>query len=123
VTTLIHKDLTFQIIGAAMKVHLVLGPGFLEAIYQSALERELTLREVSFVAQFHIDLQYKGATIADYYLDLVAENTVVLELKAVAQLAPIHSSQLLSYLNASWLPVGLLFNFGETSLKHKRMVL
>jgi len=119
----LFKELTFAIIGAAMDVHTVLGPGFLEDIYQAALEREWTVREIPFVAQQHVPVEHKGAVIADYYLDPVVEEKVVVELKAVSELAPAHESQLLSYLNASHLRVGLLFNFGETRLRHKRLAI
>jgi GxxExxY protein len=119
----LHKELSFQIIGAAMEVHRVLGPGFLEGIYQAAMERELGLRRVEFVPQQRIVVEYKDAAIADYFLDLVVDHKIVVELKAVSALASVHQAQLLSYLHASQLKVGLLFNFGEVSLKHKRMVI
>jgi len=120
---ILFKELSFQIVGAAMEVHTTLGPGFLEEIYQKALQRELILRKITFVPQSHVKVDYKGEAIADYYLDLVVEGKVCVELKAVSQLAPVHESQVISYLKASKLKLGLLFNFGETSLKHKRIVL
>lgn len=118
-----HKDLTFEIIGAAMEVHRELGPGFTEQVYQAAMERELALRDIPFVAQKHIQIMYKGALIADYYLDLVVAEKVDVELKALKELATVHHAQVLSYLKASGLQVGLLINFGETSLQHKRFAL
>jgi GxxExxY protein len=118
-----HKELTFEIIGAAMEVHRVLGPGFLEQAYQKALERELSLRKVTYTPQQHIQVCYKDIIVSDYYLDLVVEEKVVLELKAVAQLASVHEAQLMSYLHASHLRVGLLFNFGQESFRHKRIAL
>ncbi len=120
---LLYKELSFEIIGAAMEVHSTLGTGFLEEIYQKALERELSLRGIPFVAQQHIQVEYKGAMIADYYLDLVVDEKIDVELKAVSSLAPVHEAQILSYLKAGGLRLGLLFNFGEQSLVHKRIVL
>jgi GxxExxY protein len=117
----LYKELSFKIIGAAMEVHRVLGPGFLEEIYQAALEHELALGQVKFVPQQRILVEYKDAVIGEYYLDLVVDGKIVVELKAASSLASVHEAQLLSYLHASHLKVGLLFNFGEVSLKHKRM--
>jgi GxxExxY protein len=120
---LLYKELAFEVVGAAMEVHNMLGPGFLEAVYQAALERELSLRGIPYEAQKHIQVPYKGMRIADYHLDLVVDSKIDVELKAVSQLAPVHDSQVLSYLKASGLRLGLLFNFGETSLRFKRIVL
>ena len=118
-----HKELTFELIGAAMEVHNTLGPGFLEEVYQKALETELRLRQISFDPQHRVIVRYKGYVLVDYYLDLVVDGKVILELKAVDQLASVHEAQLLSYLKASGLEVGLLFNFGAESLQHRRLVL
>ena len=119
----LYKELSYSIIGAAIEVHNLLGPGFLEEIYQKALERELTIRKVSFESQKHIVVEYKGVTIADYYLDLVVDGRIVVELKAVSQLSSVHEAQVISYLKASKFKIGLLFNFGDRSLKHKRLAL
>jgi GxxExxY protein len=123
VAELLYKQLSFDVIGAAMEVHRVMGPGFLEEVYQKALERELAIRHVPFVAQQHFEVEYKGTVIAEYYLDIVVDQKIVLELKAVSQLLPVHQSQLISYLKASGLKLGLLLNFGEESLRHKRIAL
>jgi GxxExxY protein len=122
-TEFLHKELTFEVIGAAIEVHRVLGPGFLEEAYQKALEQELRLRKIGCVPQQHIQVRYKDVIVSDYYLDMVVAEKIVVELKAVTQLASIHEAQLISYLRASGLRVGLLFNFGEESLRHKRIVL
>lgn len=121
-TRLLHKDLAFDVIGAAMEVHRVLGPGFPEQVYQAALERELSLQRIPYVAQQHIQVCYKDVIVANYYLDLVVDNKIDVELKAVSQLAPVHQSQVLSYLRASKLRLGLLLNFGESRLVFKRIV-
>lgn len=106
-----------------MEVHNVLGPGFPEAVYQAALERELMLRRIPYVPQKRIQVCYKDAVIADYYLDLVVDGKIDVELKAVDHLAPVHQSQVLSYLKASGLKLGLLMNFGEARLRFQRIVL
>ena len=120
---LLYKDLAYAVVGAAMEVHSILGPGFTETVYQTALERELTLRRIPFVAQKRIQVWYKDVLVADYYLDLVVDDKIDVELKAVDQLAPVHVSQVLSYLKASGLKLGLLINFGEARLRFQRIAL
>ncbi|HUI27068.1 MAG TPA: GxxExxY protein [Candidatus Kryptonia bacterium] len=120
---LIHEDLTFAIIGAAMEVHRELGPGFLESIYQAAMEVELRTRQIPFESQKRIAVAYRDVSIGDHVLDLVVQGQVVVELKAVKDLNDQHRAQVLSYLKASGLPVGLLINFAKVSLEHKRVVL
>ncbi|MBI1815529.1 MAG: GxxExxY protein [Deltaproteobacteria bacterium] len=122
-TELIHQDLTFAIIGAAMEVHRELGPGFLESIYQAAMEVELRTRQIRFESQKRIAVAYREVSIGDHVLDLVVHGQVVVELKAVKDLNDQHRAQILSYLKASGLPVGLLINFAKVSLEHKRLVL
>ncbi len=119
----LYKELSFEIVGAAMEVHKVLGPGYPEQIYQSALERELGLRRVPFTAQHCIEVPYKGATLGTYYLDLVVDGKIITELKAVSGLQAVHQAQVLAYLRASRLRLGLLINFGEASLRFKRIAL
>ena len=119
---LIFKELAYEVVGAAMEVHRVLGPGFPEVIYQKAFERELALQNIPYEAQKQVTVRYKGAVLADYYLDLVIDNCIVAELKAVSELASIHESQVLTYLKAADYKLGLLFNFANQRLKFKRIV-
>ncbi len=121
-TNALYKELSFGVIGAAMEVHKVIGPGFPEQVYQKALEHELSLRSIPFEPQQRIEVRYKGAFIAEYFLDLVVDCKIDVELKALSQLAPVHQAQVIPYLKASDLPLGLLFNFGETSLVYKRII-
>ena len=110
--------LTESVIGVAIEVHRLLGPGLLESVYEKALCRELTLRQIPFEQQVQVPLDYKGESLdAHLRLDLVINRTLILELKAVDHLLPIHEAQLLTYLKLSNLPVGLLLNFYETRLK------
>ena len=108
---------TGQIIGAAIEVHRHLGPGFLESVYETALIAELELRGVALERQVAIPIDYKGRRIAEARLDLVVEGEVVVELKAVDDLVPIHRAQLISYLRAGPFPVGLLINFNVPILR------
>jgi GxxExxY protein len=119
---LLYKDLTYTIIGAAMEVHRVLGPGFVEAVYEKALSVELAARDVPFRRQERLAVAYKGQIVGEYAADLVVDNKVIVELKAVRALNEIHEAQLINYLRATDLRVGLLINFGASSLEHKRRI-
>ena len=120
---LIYSNETYQIIGASMEVHKTLGPGFLESVYQEALEIELAKREIPFVSQKRIQIKYKDVILNQYYVaDLFCYDKIVIELKAVSTILPEHEAQLLNYLKATGTKLGLLFNFGEESLIFKRFV-
>ncbi len=114
-----------MVIGAAIEVHRQLGPGFLESVYEEALSIELSSREVSFTRQHRIGIQYKGHSIGEGQLDLLIKNVLVVELKAVEALAPIHTAQVISYLKMTGFPLGLLINFNVPILKDgiKRIIL
>ncbi len=105
------SELMRAVIGAAIEVHKVLGPGFLESIYEEALGVELGLRGISYRRQAPIGLEYKSAEIGKVRIDLLIEEQLIVELKAVSALAEIHRAQLISYLKASGLRLGLLVNF------------
>jgi len=109
-------ELTERIIGAAIEVHRILGPGLLESIYEEALAIELELRGIPFQRQVEIDVLYKGHTIKGQRLDLLVEGQVVVELKSVTNLPEVAMAQVLSYLKASGLKRGLLLNFGAPKL-------
>jgi GxxExxY protein len=119
----LHGDLTYRVIGAAMEVHSELGPGFLESVYEEAFAHELTLRGIPFERQRALKVSYKGFPVGDYRSDFVIDGHVIAELKAVKKLLPEHEAQLINYLKATGLRVGLLFNFGAPSLEHKRRIL
>jgi GxxExxY protein len=117
--------LTESIIGAAIEVHRVTGPGLLEAVYEECLCCELSQRGLSFLRQVELPVVYKGIKLSfGFRMDLVVEDSVVLELKTVDRLIPVHSAQLLTYLKLSGKQVGLLINFNEPVLKSglKRLV-
>lgn len=118
-TKLRYEELTERIIGAAIEVHRVLGPGLLESVYEKALCHELKLRSLKFVQQVPIPLSYKGVNLeCGYRLDIIAEDAVILELKSVAQTLPVHEAQLLSYMKLMKKPVGFIINFNVPVLKH-----
>ncbi len=114
----------YAIIGAAMEVYNQLGPGFTEAIYQEALELELTLREIPFHPQEHLSVDYKGHTLRHHFVaDVLCYETVLVELKALTELSGHERAQILNYLKASGLKVGLLVNFGhKDKLEWERFV-
>ena len=124
-TTRTRRDpRTFALIGAAMEVHRVLGPGFLEAVYQEALAREMTHREIPFRAEAEVPVHYKGARLSTTYrADFICYECIIAELKAVKQLTIVEEAQLLNYLKATGFSLGMLFNFGAASLQYKRFVL
>ncbi len=119
---LLYKELTFAVIGAAMEVHKILGPGFLEAVYQTALARELTLRGIPFEQQVRLPVTYKDITVGDYIADFVIEGKLIVGIKAVSKLNASHQAQALHYLAATGLRLALLLNFGAGSLEHKRVI-
>lgn len=119
---LIYKELTFGVIGAAMEVHRILGSGFLEAVYQGALERELTLRAIPFDKKVKLPVVYKDWIIGQYEADLVIDNKFIIELKSVSKLNSSHQAQAIHYLAAIGLHLALLLNFGTGSLEHRRVV-
>ncbi len=118
--------LTGEVIGAAIEVHRLLGPGFLESVYEDALCIELGLRGIPFARQHPFALDYKGHSIGGARLDLLVDSCLVVELKAVDALAPVHSAQVLSYLKVTGSRLGLLINFNVPALRRggiKRIVL
>jgi GxxExxY protein len=110
---LLFRDEVFAIVGAAMEVHNTLGAGFLESVYQEAMEIELAARQIPFRAQYNLAVNYKGKQLAQCFLaDIYAFDLIIVELKAVSMLTGPHHAQLLNYLRASACKVGLLINFG-----------
>jgi GxxExxY protein len=121
-----RDPLTSAVIGAAIEVHRVMGPGLLESVYQSCIEEELSLRGLSFQSQARLPLIYKGRKLGDdLVLDLWFPQQLVVELKSVEKILPVHEAQLMSYMKLSRTPIGLLINFNVEILKNglKRMIL
>ena len=115
--------LSSRVINSALKVHRELGPGFLESIYQAALLVQLRRDGLNVNTEKEIHISYSGVEVGLHRLDLVVDDAIVVELKAVNDFSDSHFAQVLSYLKASRLKVGLLLNFGRPTLKVKRVVL
>jgi GxxExxY protein len=119
-------DATGDVIGAAIKVHRALGPGLLESAYEECLCRELTLRQLPFARQVALPVEYKGVKVdCSYRLDLLVASSIVVEIKSVTALEPIHSAQLLTYMKLGPWHLGLLINFNVPVLRAgiRRMIL
>jgi GxxExxY protein len=120
---LINEEQTYRIIGACMEVHKQLGNGFLEAVYQEALEEEFRLQGIPYVREKHLTIMYKGKTLKKYYIaDFVCYDNIIVELKALSKLTSDHTAQVLNYLKVTGNKVGILVNFGSKSLQHERLV-
>ena len=116
-----HSDITKEIIGAAYEVHNTLGSGFLEKVYQNALMVELKLRKIGAEAEKPITVHYRGEMVGNYIADIVVEDKIIVEVKAIKALSEIHEVQLVNYLTATGIEVGLLLNFGK-SVEVKRRI-
>ena len=121
---LLYKKECYDIIGACIEVHKELGCGFLEAVYQEALARELLLRSIPFVREQKLEISYKGFTLnKEYFVDFICYDKILLELKALSELVSENEAQLINYLKISKLRLGMLVNFGKTKIQYKRMIL
>jgi GxxExxY protein len=116
------KRLSERVIGCAQNVSHELGAGFLEAVYENALALELELEGIAFERQHQLDIYYKRKLIGQYQADIVVEDKLIVELKAVSSFSANHKAQVINYLRASGLNVGLLFNFGISRLGIQRVV-
>ena len=116
-----YSDLTSKIIGCAMTVHKLLGNGFQEVIYQRALAIEMNLARIAFQREFEMPIFYREEQIGTRRVDFLAEGIISVELKAMIKLEDVHFAQAINYLEAYNLEIGLLINFGETSLNFKRL--
>jgi len=113
-TNLILKEASFAIQGAVFEVYREIGGGFLESVYQECLEKEFQRQKITFVAQAKLDLYYKGEWLNQTFrADFICYNEIIVEIKAVKELAPEHSAQVINYLRATRLKLGLLVNFGS----------
>jgi GxxExxY protein len=122
-TGLAQSEITQEIIGAAFAVHDELGYGFLERVYQKALQVELQWRGLKAVTEAKVQVKYPGVVVGDYSADLLVADCVVVELKVAAEYNPLDEAQLLNELKASGIKVGLLLNFGRSKVQLKRMVM
>lgn len=121
-TEILYRELSYEIVGAAMEVHRILGPGYLEAVYQAALAHELLLRGIPFEQHRKLKVDYKGVVVGNYEADFVVADKIVLELKATSSLVKRDDAQTLNYLATTGLRLAILLNFGTESLQHQRIV-
>ena len=117
-----YKDITGNIIGAALKVHKALGNGFQEVIYQRALEIEMPYYALNFKREFEMPVFYRSIQIGTRRVDFLVEEIISVELKAIIKLEDVHLAQAINYLEAYNIEVGLLINFGSKSLEFKRLI-
>ena len=115
-----YEELTAAIIGCAMKVHSTLGPGFLESVYQNSLAHELRKAGMSVDCESRIQVRYDGVLVGEFIADMLVEHVVLIENKAVQSLARAHEVQVVNYLTATGIDIGLLFNFGSQRLEFQR---
>ncbi len=118
----IYKELSFKVLELCFEVHNILGPGYSEKIYEEAVTKELKSKGIGYERQKLIEIYYKGEKIGEYRLDLVVGNKIILELKAISELNSIYEAQLLSYLKATKMKLGILVNFGGKKVEYKRIV-
>lgn len=120
---LVFKEESYAIIGAAMEVHSQLGCGFIEKVYQDALEIEFGLKGIPYNREKHLPVLYKGQRIKhDYYADFICFDKIVIECKAVSEILDIHKAQTLNYMKINNLKLGIIINFSQQSLEYKRII-
>ena len=121
--SLLFENETYEVIGACMKVHKSLGSGFLESVYQEALEKEFTKQKLPFSRQKRLKIKYEGEFLDKFFIaDFVCYDQIIIEIKASSFIHKDHEAQLLNYLKATDYEVGLLINFGQRSLTWKRLI-
>ncbi|MDZ4199528.1 MAG: GxxExxY protein, partial [Kiritimatiellia bacterium] len=117
-----YEEITRMIIGCAYRIYNIMGFGYLESVYEKCMLIELGKVGLPIEFQRHIPVRYEGKNVGDFIADMVVQGTIIIELKSVQRLAKAHEVQLVNYLVATGLPVGLLINFGETAVEVKRKV-
>ncbi len=117
---MLHEEITKMIIGCAFEVINELGAGFLESVYEKAMIIALTQKGLSVSSQHPVKVMFREKCVGDFYADIFVEEKVIIELKAVKAITPEHQAQLINYLNATGIEVGLLINFGHPRLEYKR---
>lgn len=115
-----HEEITRSVIGCAFEVINELGAGFLESVYEKALLRALRDKGLSAVSQCPVRVLFRGDNVGDFHADIMVDRKVIVELKAVKAIAPEHQAQVINYLNATGIEVGLLINFGNPKLEYRR---
>ncbi|NDI76269.1 GxxExxY protein [Psychrilyobacter piezotolerans] len=120
---LLYKDLSYQVVGLAMKVHRDLGTGFLEKVYENALMILFEKNKINAEQQKYLEILYYEKNIGDYVADIVVENSIILELKTVEKITGIHIAQTMNYLKITGMKLGIILNFKNEKLEYRRVVL
>ncbi|MBE7517408.1 MAG: GxxExxY protein [Chloracidobacterium sp.] len=120
---IVYRDLSYRIVGLAIQVRKELGFGFLEKVYENALMVLLRENGIRAEQQVPIKVSFHGQIIGDYIADILVEDSIILELKALDKIIPVHKAQVLNYLKATGLKLAILLNFGKDSLEHERLVM
>jgi GxxExxY protein len=119
---LLHKELSYKIIGLAMKVHNTLGGGFLERVYENALVLLLRKEMIIFKQQHPLKIYFENEIVGDYVTDIIVDEKIIVELKVAEAITSIHKAQAINYLKATGLQLAIILNFGKQSLQHERIV-
>lgn len=119
---LLYADLTYKIIGCAMKVHSTLGNGFLEKVYENSLVILLNRQGIKAVHQVPIKVWFESVVVGDYFADILVEDKIILELKVAERISEVHKAQTLNYIKATKLELALILNFGARSLENFRLI-
>ena len=119
---MIHKELVYQVVGCAMKVHRELGYGFLEKVYENSLMLLLKKEGITVKQQHPVPVYFEGETVGEYFADILIEDKILIELKTVEKISKVHYAQLLNYLKATGIQLGLLINFGPQKLEYERLI-
>lgn len=120
---IIYKDLSYQIIHAVLEVHNILGAGFLEKVYENALMIKLKQYKLKAEQQAALKVRFEGEIVGEYYADIVVDDKIILELKCIQEITTIQEAQLINYLKATGMKLGIIINFANPKLEYKRMVL
>src|SRR5688500_14478786 len=118
----LYKELSYKIVGLAMRAHTELGYGFLEKVYENALMVLFQENRIQAQQQFPVKVQFHGRVVGDYIADILVENSIIVELKATDRINDVHKAQTLNYLKATDFRLALLLNFGKRNLEHERLI-
>ncbi|MHC4998765.1 MAG: GxxExxY protein [Planctomycetota bacterium] len=119
---LIHKELVYEVVGCAMKVHRELGYGFLEKVYENSMMVLLNKKSIKAKQQFPVPVHFENVIVGEYFADFMIEDKILVELKTVEKITNVHFAQVLNYLKATGIKLGLLINFGPRKLEYERIV-
>lgn len=119
---IVYKELSYQIINSALEVQNGLGTGFLEKVYENALTKKLGKSGIKAQQQVPVNVKFEGDIVGEYFADILVDGKVILELKCVEKIAPIHEAQVINYLKATGLRLGIIINFAKPKLEYKRIV-